>query len=171
VPHSSADSTPLTALYTEHHGWLVAWLRRKLGSAFDAADVAHDTYVRVLAGPQPVAAVARLREPRSYLATIANRIMVDLFRRRSLERAYLEALAVQPEQCHASPEARALVLETLVRIDAMLDGLGAKVKAAFLLSQLDGQTYASIAQQLSISITTVKRYVALATEQCLLSEL
>jgi RNA polymerase sigma-70 factor (ECF subfamily) len=171
VSFSSPDSTPLTALYTEHHRWLVAWLRRKLGSAFDAADVAHDTYVRVLAGSQPASAVAQIREPRSYLATIANRIMVDLFRRRSLERAYLEVLAAQPEQCHPSPEARALVLETLVRIDAMLDGLGAKVKAAFLLSQLEGQSYAVIARQLALSTSTVKRYVALATEQCLLSEL
>jgi RNA polymerase sigma-70 factor (ECF subfamily) len=31
-----ADSHPLHALYSHHHGWLQAWLRRRLGCAQDA---------------------------------------------------------------------------------------------------------------------------------------
>jgi len=33
------------ALYTDHQGWLQAWLRKKLGNAHQAADLAHDTFV------------------------------------------------------------------------------------------------------------------------------
>jgi len=33
----------------QHHGWLLARLRRKLGCAWDAADIAQSTFVRVLA--------------------------------------------------------------------------------------------------------------------------
>ncbi|MCP2821025.1 RNA polymerase subunit sigma-24, partial [Salmonella enterica subsp. enterica serovar Typhimurium] len=29
-------------LYRGHHGWLQGWLRRKLGDAMDAADIAQD---------------------------------------------------------------------------------------------------------------------------------
>lgn len=36
------------SLYIDHHGWLQGWLRRKLGNACDAADLAHDTFVRVM---------------------------------------------------------------------------------------------------------------------------
>ncbi len=39
---------PFTAksptLYTDHHGWLQGWLRKKLGDVHQAADLAHDTF-------------------------------------------------------------------------------------------------------------------------------
>ena len=38
----------------------------------------------------------------------------------------------------------------------MLDGLGPKVKQAFLLSQLEGLGYADIAVRLGVSISSVK---------------
>ena len=30
----------VAALYSEHHRWLQSWIKRKLGNAFDAADLA-----------------------------------------------------------------------------------------------------------------------------------
>lgn len=53
----------------------------------------------------------------------------------------------------------------------MLDGLGPKIKQAFLLSQLEGLGYAEIALQLSVSVSSVKKYMAKATEHCLLFSL
>ncbi|MFL9609593.1 sigma factor [Methylobacillus sp. Pita2] len=35
-------------LYSSHHGWLYAWLRKKLGCQHIAADLAHDTFVRLM---------------------------------------------------------------------------------------------------------------------------
>ncbi|NAT56845.1 RNA polymerase subunit sigma, partial [Pseudomonas syringae pv. actinidiae] len=29
----------LHALYRDHHGWLESWLRRRMGNAWDAADL------------------------------------------------------------------------------------------------------------------------------------
>lgn len=48
---AASDPTPphsLHALYQDHQGWLQGWLRKKLGNALDAADLVHDTYLRVL---------------------------------------------------------------------------------------------------------------------------
>ncbi|MNR63532.1 putative RNA polymerase sigma factor FecI [compost metagenome] len=67
-----------------------------------------------------------------------------------------------------SPELRFLVLETLHDIDAMLDTLPAPVKRAFLLSQIGGLKYDDIAQQLNVSLITVKRYMKQAFVQCLM---
>ncbi len=160
------DTPPhdLHALYRDHNGWLQGWLRRRLGDRERAADIAHDTFLRLLVGSvaQP------LREPRSFLATVAKRVMVDHLRRRSLEEAYLEALAHQPELQECSPEERLLMLETLLQLDAMLDGLGHKARQAFLLAQLDGLGYAEIAERLGVSVSSVTKYMARATEQCLL---
>jgi RNA polymerase sigma-70 factor (ECF subfamily) len=60
------------------------------------------------------------------------------------------------------------VLEALREIDAMLDGLPARAREAFLLAQLDGLTYAEVAARLGVSERTVKRYMAEAFARCIL---
>jgi RNA polymerase sigma factor (sigma-70 family) len=164
---SSADAaTPgaMHVFYEEHHGWLSAWLRRRLGCSHSAADLAQDTFVRVLLRPQ---VLPTLREPRAYLSTLAKGVVIEHVRRRSLERACLEALAVLPEPLALSPESLVLLVEALVRIDAMLDGLASKARGAFVLSRLDGLTYVAIAGRLQISERTVKRYMQQGFERCL----
>ena len=150
-------------LYSGHHGWLYARLYRKLGNALDAADLAHDTFIRILASK-----VAVIEEPRAYLSCVAGGILVNWFQRKALERAYLQALASLPAPEVPSPERRLLVLEALYEIDAMLDTLPTQVKRAFLLSQLNGLKYDDIATQLGVSLITIKRYMKQAFVQCLM---
>lgn len=156
----------MSQLYGEHHPWLQRWLRGKLSCTDHAADLAQDTFVRLLATPGERA--ASLRAPRAYLTTVARRLLIDHYRRQSLEQAWLATLAQLPAPVTPSAEERLLILETLHQIDAMLDGLGAKVRTAFLLSQLEGLAYADIAARLNISERTVKRYMVQAFEQCIL---
>lgn len=163
VPADTVLHRQISTLYTDHHGWLQGWLRRKLGNAVDAADLAQDTFVRILGGRD----LHGIQEPRAYLTTVAKGVLINWYKRQALERAYLDALALLPEPQAPSPEARALVLETLHEIDAMLDALPPLVRRAFLLSQLDGMKYEDIAEQLQVSLTSVKRYMAQAFRQCL----
>jgi RNA polymerase sigma-70 factor (ECF subfamily) len=141
-------------------------LRRKLGNSFDAADLAHDTFVRLMAGRRRTDAGA---EPRALLTHIAKGLVVDHWRRRALEEAYLAALAQLPEQQAPSPEARALILETLRAIDTALRTLSAKTREIFLMSQFDGMGYDAIAQSLGVSLSTVKRHVQAALAACLIA--
>ena len=48
---------------------------------------------------------------------------------------------------------------------------GAKYGEAFLLSQLQGMRYVDIANELGVLLSSVKKYMAKATEACLLYEL
>ncbi len=158
---SSTDS--VTDLYSRNHGWLVSWLRGKLGNAFDAADVAQDTYVRVMAtGRVP----EQVEQSRAYLVRIARHLVVDLHRRRRLEYAYTEALTHLPAAQLPSVEERAIALETLVQLDAALDRLPVRVREAFLLSQFDGLTYSAIAEQLEVSVGSVRKYMLQAAQAC-----
>ena len=50
----------------------------------------------------------------------------------------------------------------------MLDGLPPKVRAVFILSQVEGLTYAAIAEQLGMGLRSVKRYMAQAMAECIL---
>lgn len=160
----SIQHSEVQALYRDHHRWLRDWLRLKLGCSHNAADLAHDTFVRLLGRKER----ADPRDPRAYLATIAQGLVVDFFRRNALERAYLASLAALPEPQVPSPEERAIVLEALVAIDAMLDGMKPAVRQAFILSQLEGLTYAQIAARLDVTVRTVNNYMIKALEHCYL---
>ncbi|POF41598.1 RNA polymerase subunit sigma [Pseudomonas laurylsulfativorans] len=164
---SSADFSlqhSVHTLYEDHHGWLCGWLRKRLGCVDHAADLAQDTFIRVLTQRKNL----ELREPRAYLSTIARSLMIDSFRRRALEQAYLETLAAIPEPVAVSPETRELIIETLMDIDRLLDGLGERTREIFLLAQLDGLSYVEIGRRLQVSVNTVKKHAVRALTHCLL---
>lgn len=162
--HDSA-APPIASLYADHHGWLYGWLRRKLGDTCDAADLAHDTFVRVMVSRRLPPQLGT--QPRALLTHIAKGLVVDHWRRQEVERAYLEALALMPEAHAPSAETRLLILESLVRIDAMLGRLPARTREIFLLVQLDGLGYQQVADQLDIALITVKRHMRTAYIACL----
>ncbi|MEI2416017.1 sigma-70 family RNA polymerase sigma factor [Orrella sp. JC864] len=159
-PLSSVQA--VETLYADHHGWLRGWLRKRLGDATDAADLAHDTYVRVLAtGRTPPR-----EESRRHLARIANCLVVDLHRRRRIEAAYREAVGQLPAPLAPSEEDRAVAIEALVELDAILHGLSPRAREAFLLCKLDGLGYAEIARRLKVSLSSVEKYIATALRAC-----
>ncbi|MFJ2330917.1 sigma-70 family RNA polymerase sigma factor [Pseudomonas helleri] len=164
--NSSLLHADVRNLYSDHHHWLVNWLRRRLRNAENADDMAQDTFLYVLGKPEQV---AQLREPRAWLSSIAKGLMIDRYRRQQVEQAYLQALAHVPEQDMPSPEERLILLETLTRIDALLDGLKPNVRTAFLLSRLEGLGYQAIAERLEVSVSSVEKYMATAIRHCFLA--
>lgn len=160
--HEMDSVVSLDVLYGMHHGWLQGWLRHSVGCSQQAADLAQDTFLRLLVRGQPISD----RAPRALLARIARGLVIDYWRRDALERAYLEALAQLPEPSHPSPEVRHEALRCLERIAQLLDGLKPAVREAFLLYQLGGLTHAQVALELGISSRTVERHVASALLHC-----
>nr|WP_314875591.1 sigma-70 family RNA polymerase sigma factor [uncultured Pseudomonas sp.] len=154
----------LETLYRDHSSWLHGWLRQRLSNCADAADLSQDTFIRVLLART----ATTLKEPRHYLATIARGLVIDLYRRRSLETAYLEALALQPEHYAPSAETRAAIIDTLLAIDRMLDGLGSRTRAIFLAVQVDGLSYEKVAERHAVSVSTVRNHLARGLMHCLL---
>lgn len=149
-------------LYRHHRGWLIAWLRQRVDCPQGAADLAQDTFLRLLRRVDPVS----VRQPRAYLRRVAHGLAVDFIRHRDVERAYLEVLASFDAAVMPSEEERALTIETLVRIEAMLDGLPARARAAFLMSRLEGLGYREIAERLGVSLSTVEKDMGGAIRHC-----
>jgi len=155
----------ITELYCEHHGWLFGWLRRKLGCAQNAADLAQDTFTRILNARE---SVATLREPRAFLSTTARRLIIDQVRRKQIENAYLQELALTAEALEGfqSPEQILTTLEALEQIAFILEGMQDKARQAFVLYYLDGLTQSEIAPQLELSDRTVRKYLIQALLHC-----
>jgi RNA polymerase sigma-70 factor (ECF subfamily) len=163
VPIAPSTSLAFADLYRDHHGWLQGWLRKKLGCANNAADLAHDTFLRLLGQRK----VPDLHEPRALLTHIAKGLMIDHWRHQQVERAYQEAIAHLPEPQTPAPETRLLVLEALYRIEAMLRRMPSRTQDIFLLAQLDGLTYPQIAERLGTSLITVKRHMRAGFIACM----
>jgi RNA polymerase sigma-70 factor (ECF subfamily) len=162
---SGAQDALLTQFYDAHHDWLQGWLRQRLGCGHDAADLSQDTFIQVVSARN----VAQIEEPRAFLVTLARRVMFNFWRRRDIERAYLEELAQFPATCAPSEEDRALVLETLQQIDAVLGELKPRVREVFLLSQLQELNYREIAERMDMPVITVRRYMTQAMRACWLA--
>lgn len=164
APASSvvADRLLAARLFTEHQPWLLQRLHGKLNNRADAEDLASETFLRVIVQPD----LGAIETPRAFLTTVAKRLLFNLWRRRDLEQAYLNAIAHLPESLVPSPEERALLIESLEAIAAALDALSDKARRAFLMSQLDGMTYAEIGERLGVSASMVRRYMVQGWEAC-----
>lgn len=157
---SSHDA--IQTLYVEHHSWLLGFLRRRLGGADHAADLAHDAFERIMAvDPQPI-----LAQPRAYLTTVAKRLLFRHHRRGVIEAAYLDVLAARGEPCEPSVESRLIVVETLVELCRMVDGMEARTRTIFLLAQLEGLSYPDVAQRTGHSLDIVKKTMSKALQRC-----
>ena len=152
-------------LYSEHHGWLFAWLRKKLSCPHNAADVAQDTFVRIIASRD---ALFGLREPRAYLSTTARRLLLDRARRQVLERSYLAGLALIADSLPGapSPEETLMAVQALEQIANALQNLSAKARDAFLLHYLEELPQAAVAAQLKVSTRMVQKYLVQALLAC-----
>lgn len=147
----------LSLIYSDHQPWLQGWLRRKIGCSARAADIAQDTFVRLLG----VQALEGLQEPRAFLTTTALRLLIDGERRRKLEQLYLAELALaSADLASAGPQVVHEALVLLESLFALLEGLAEKPRRAFLLNRLDGLSYSEIAAQLGVSTSMVKQYIA-----------
>lgn len=159
------DSATLAGLYQDHHRWLREWLHRKLRCSHKAADLAQDTFLRLLTSRD---ALLGIHNPRGLLTTTARRLMIDRARREILERTFMAELAVQAEDNHfcGSPEQLWQALEALEQISRVLERVPARARQAFLLHYLDGWPQADIAAELQVTSRTIRNDLALVLVRC-----
>lgn len=162
-----ANMEHVDSMYQEHRSWLSLYIQRRLSCPEVTADLVQDTYLRLLVrGKLP-----EKKDSRRYLTHIAKGLVIDLYRRRNIETAYLDLLEQEPEVVAPSPESQAIIVEALVEIDVLLHRLPHKARQALLMRQLEGMSYKQIALELGVSVSSVEKYVAKALQSCLMAVL
>jgi RNA polymerase sigma-70 factor (ECF subfamily) len=148
------DGSALAALVarTQAEVWRLC---RHLGGGDDADDLTQETYARALR------ALPRFRadaSARTWLLVIARRTVADAIRQATRARRRLAiAVAPEPEPDHAGS----------VALDARVAELDPDRRAAFVLTQLLGLSYAEAAEVCDVPVGTIRSRVARARESLL----
>ena len=155
----------LSHVYQTHQTTLLSWFKHKLQHHHQSEDLSQEVFYRALKSNY---CFTSIKEPQAWLMGIAKHVIIDHWRRQHIERLYLEALAYLPEEFYPSAEHEVCIRETLYQVHLMLEKLPQRTAQVFLLSQLDGLTYYTIAEKLGISEATVKRDMKLAFLACII---
>ncbi len=139
---------------------------RRLRSAQQAQDLAQEAYLRLLR----VERAELIRQPRAYLYRIAVNLVTE-FRLRSqrdpvmYDSETLTEIAERTAEASSEGERSGDARE----VERLLEQLPPLYRAILVLRKRDGLSYAEIAQQLGISVHTVKKYLARAVAKCRLA--
>jgi RNA polymerase sigma-19 factor, ECF subfamily len=152
----------LASEFRMSYAWLKSRIQRTVGCHEDAEDLASSSFVELAGVGDPTA----VRDSRALLTVISKRLTYDLWRRRDLERAYVTSLTLGDEQLAISAESAAEISQSLLLVDRALNDLSPNARRAFIYSQVDGLTYAEIAEKLAVSISMVRKYIGHALTEC-----
>jgi RNA polymerase sigma-70 factor (ECF subfamily) len=148
----------------QYHAELHRFLMRRLQSSQHAQDLAQEAYLRLLR----VERAELVRQPRAYLYRIAVNLILE-FRLRARREPIVfdsDALAEAAEQISEAPADEGERAADAQQIELILDQLPPLYRAIFVLRKRDGLSYQEIAEQLEISVHTVKKYLARAVAKC-----
>lgn len=137
---------------------------RRLRSSQQAQDLAQEAYLRLLR----VERSELVHQPRAYLYRIAVNLVSEfrLRARRDPVTYDSETVDEAAEKLGEMPADEGERSADAQQIEMLLDQLPPLYRAIFVLRKRDGLSYQEIAQQLEISVHTVKKYLARAVAKC-----
>lgn len=160
APHKSQ----LLEVYFKRRLNLVRFFAARLGSVAAAEDLAQDLYIKIAAYEQS----AEVEHPMALLYRIAANLMLDRLRheRRTVLRddewrRILRTRMGEDEVDESPPADDALAArQRLEQLLTALDLLPARMREAFTLHKLEGQSHAETARTMGISISAVEKHIS-----------
>ena len=148
------------ALWDRYAPLVTGIVRRALGPGYDVDDVVQDVFLRVFSH------LHQLRDPnglRSFVVSVTMNSVRQEFRQRKIRRwLHLTDSGIVPEMPGAWDPAPRLALARFYRI---LDDLNIEERTCFLMRHFEGLEQPEIAAALGLSVATMKRRLARATER------
>ncbi|MBD9417364.1 sigma-70 family RNA polymerase sigma factor [Pseudomonas sp. PDM16] len=153
-----SKSSPFLSLYLREQSRLLQLIRRIVGDRGTAEDLAQDTFLRLWD--------RQLNEgDRSLLFRTAQNLALDHLRARQVRNRYAQQ-QVDEESSGAELEVQVSASQELDDLLLRLRKLPRRTQQVFLLSRVDGLPYATIANQLGVSVSTVEKDMIRALQHC-----
>jgi RNA polymerase sigma factor (sigma-70 family) len=149
-------------LFREHNEALIRFLHARLRSYQEAREIAQEAYVRLLSLDEP-GAVSYLR---AFLFKTAANLAVDRRRREQTHDRATGSPAFQEFANKLTPERYLAGEQQLRRLERLVAALPPKCRQAFVLHQIEGKDFMTIAGELALSESMVRKYVMRALLYC-----
>ncbi len=163
VAGRNGDVAALDTLFTRFANMVHGLAFRLVGSDSEVDDIVQDAFVEALTH------LHRLEEPaafRGWLKSIVVRTTCKRLRRRRLL-TRLGLRRPEPIDLDALPISSAAPVEAILelrKIFSLINELPVQERVALVLHRVEGMTLPEVAEQMALSLTTVKRRIAAAEE-------
>ncbi len=153
----------LTESFERYYQDLLRFLFRRTGDIEEAADLAHDTYVRLTKVTDQ-----EIENEKAYIFRVAGNLALDMHRRSGRRAVWLSDEELNDDMADPcpSPELRLIDQERLASMDVALSELPVKARLALLMLRVDGLRYVEIADRLNVSVSMVSKYITQALQHC-----
>jgi RNA polymerase sigma-70 factor (ECF subfamily) len=147
------DPQAVRTMYREYGRLVYTVALRALGRADLAEDATQQTFVRAW---QAADRIDVDRDPAPWLATIAKRVAIDIYRREARRSAdALDDVAADDNSLVTLPP-ELDTLDAVWRVRRAIDSLPSDESAIVRMQHLDGMTHSEISESLEIPLGTVK---------------
>lgn len=165
---SNATSAELSRVFSSAREQLVRVLILQLRSRVEAEDVAQETYLRLASKAENL----RNQNFRSLLFVTARNLALDLRRHTARMRGLIDAYDQEMDRVQQipssdpSPDRTLIAREHVQIVRHILNELPPKSSRAFIAYKFEEQDYSSIASELGVSESMVRKHVIRAMAHC-----
>jgi RNA polymerase sigma-70 factor (ECF subfamily) len=148
---------PFEAVMTTHHPEIYRYLRRVTFRSADAEDLVQETFLRAFRAYRALPPDANVR---AWLFAIATNLFRNSLRAAKRRRAAHDRVKADgPDGDDGSPEGAAVFSEARSAIEAVIEQLPPKQRAAFVLRKVHELPYDDIAESLGCSAESARAHV------------
>lgn len=162
--HNRRTMSPVSTAFLENYDFLKRFLARFFPASQDIEDVAQEAYLRAYVAEQQKV----IEQPKAYLFRIAKNLALTKLTKKS------EKITDYIEECGASlviecGPAADIEVEAQESLGLYCDAVAAlpeKCRQVFLLRKVHGLAHKEIAERMSLSVSSVEKYLLRGVLEC-----
>lgn len=163
--HSRLRQTPVSSAFQENSSLLKRFLSRFFADHQDVEDVAQEAFLRAYVAEQS----KEIDQPKAYLFRIAKNVAMTKLTKKSRQISHLINLsseAMDSPEFSASAGEEVEAMEILGSYCEAVAALPEKCREVFLLRKVHGLSHQEIADRMSLSISSVEKYLSKGVLDC-----
>ena len=162
--HNRRPLSAVSAAFLENRAFLKRFLARFFSEHQDIEDVAQEAYLRAFVAEQK----KEIEQPKAYLFRIARNLALTKLSKKSEKITdYIEECGVSVViECEASADSEVEAEESLGLYCEAVAALPEKCRQVFLLRKVHGLAHKEIAQRMSLSVSSVEKYLLRGILEC-----
>ncbi|MDH5617556.1 MAG: RNA polymerase sigma factor [Gammaproteobacteria bacterium] len=157
-------STAVSAAFVANYDFLKRFLARFFSDRQDIEDVAQEAYLRAYVAEQK----KEIEQPKAFLFRIARNLALTQLTRKSRQiTEYIEDTRDSTViECGAAADSEAEALESFGLYCEAVASLPEKCRQVFLLRKVHGLSHRKIAERMSMSVSSVEKYLRRGVLEC-----